>query len=219
MSPSLEWRRSCQVTSMSGPMVAAAGWLCRLTASVDSCETEPMPTSAESWGSTRVAARGSGAAVFGGSHALSAIRQQRSRRMRCLIPQNPFERRAPRAARTLPVMNALDELATILRPAGGGIFLFSTGKAEQLALQQRLYGAKSGEQVQAAFRERLARITSTRAVMLGIPSDVGAGFRRGANLGPQAIRLAMLERGVLPADLLDLGDVFVVPQLLHDEML
>jgi arginase family enzyme len=116
-------------------------------------------------------------------------------------------------------MNALDELATILRPAGGGIFLFSTGKQQQLALQQRLYGVKSEDEVQARFRERLAHIATARAVMLGIPSDVGAGFRRGANLGPQAIRLAMMERGELSPELLDVGDVFVVPQLLHDEML
>ncbi len=116
-------------------------------------------------------------------------------------------------------MTALDELATILRPAGAGIFLFSTGKAQQLELQKRLYGVTTEEEVQKKFRERLSKIASARAVMLGIPSDVGAGFRRGANLGPQAIRLAMLERGTLHKDLLDLGDVFVVPQLLHDEML
>jgi agmatinase len=116
-------------------------------------------------------------------------------------------------------MNPLDELATILRPAGGGIFLFSTGKAQQLELQRRLYGVQSEGEVQQRFRERLAQVASARAVMLGVPSDVGAGFRRGANLGPQAIRLALLERGRLPSGLVDLGDVFVVPQLLHDEML
>ncbi|MBK7862936.1 MAG: arginase family protein [Archangiaceae bacterium] len=116
-------------------------------------------------------------------------------------------------------MNPLDELATILRPAGGGIFLFSTGKAQQLALQQRLYGVSSEAEVQQKFRERLELIPKARGVLLGIPSDVGAGFRRGSNLGPQAVRLALLERGTLHAGLLDLGDVFAVPQLLHDDML
>jgi agmatinase len=62
-------------------------------------------------------------------------------------------------------------------------------------------------------------------VLLGIPSDVGAGFRRGANLGPTAIRARLLEEDpgfparARAAGLVDLGDVFVVPQLLHDEML
>ena len=60
--------------------------------------------------------------------------------------------------------------------------------------------------------------------MLAIPSDVGAGFVRGANLGPQAIRAALLEQYPdFPEEsrakgLVDLGDVFVVPQLLHDDM-
>lgn len=116
-------------------------------------------------------------------------------------------------------MNPVDELATILRPAGGGIFLFSTGKAQQLALQQRLYGATSEQQVHDAFRKNLEKIASAKGVVLGIPSDVGAGFRRGASFGPQALRLELMKRGKLPSTLLDLGDVFCVPQLLHDDML
>src|SRR4051812_21706049 len=99
-------------------------------------------------------------------------------------------------------MTPLDELATILRPAAGGIFLFSTGKAQQLELQRRLYGVKSEDEVQQKFRDRLAQLMTAKAVMLGIPSDVGAGFRRGANLGPQAIRLALLERQKLHPGLL-----------------
>jgi agmatinase len=122
-------------------------------------------------------------------------------------------------------MTPLDELALLLRPAGGGLYLVSTGRAEQLALQRRLYGAASDGDVDARWREALARIPTARAVMLGVPSDVGAGFRRGANLGPQAIRTALLdadpsfpERAARDG-LVDLGDVFVVPQLQHDEML
>jgi len=62
-------------------------------------------------------------------------------------------------------------------------------------------------------------------VILGVPSDVGAGYRRGANLGPQAIRTALIAsdpdlRGWLDRrGVVDIGDVAVVPQLLHDEML
>lgn len=116
-------------------------------------------------------------------------------------------------------MNPIEELATILRPAGGGIFLFSTGKEQQLALQRQLYGVKTEEEAKAKFRERLEQISQAKGVMLGVPSDVGAGFRRGANFGPQAIRLALLQRRQLSEALVDLGDVFVVPQLLHDDML
>lgn len=118
-----------------------------------------------------------------------------------------------------------EELALLLRPAGGGIHLVSTGKAEQLALQRRLYGAPSEEEVARRWREDLERVASARAVLLGIPSDVGAGFRRGANLAPSAIRTRLLDEDpelgerLRAARVVDLGDVFVVPQLLHDEML
>lgn len=122
-------------------------------------------------------------------------------------------------------MRLAEELAPLLRPAGGGIHLVSTGKAEQEALQRRLYGAGSEAEVSARWREDLARAPAARAVLLGIPSDVGAGFRRGANQGPAAIRARLLEEDpgfaarARAAGLVDLGDVLVVPQLLHDEML
>lgn len=122
-------------------------------------------------------------------------------------------------------MTPLDELALLLRPAGGGLYLVSTGRAEQLALQRRLYGASTDAEVDDRWRAALARIATAKAFVLGIPSDVGAGFRRGANLGPQAIRTRLLEE--VPSwpsrsqelGVVDIGDVFVVPQLLHDDML
>ena len=89
-------------------------------------------------------------------------------------------------------MNALDELATLLKPAGGGLYLVSTGRAEQLALQRSLYGVSSDEAVLGAFQKNLEKIASAKGVLLGIPSDVGAGYQRGANLGPQAIRSRLL---------------------------
>ena len=122
-------------------------------------------------------------------------------------------------------MTAIEELALLLRPSGGGVHLVSAGRDEQLAAQRKLYGVSSDEAVQSRFRDRLSRIGAARAVLLGVPSDVGAGYLRGANQGPLAIRTRLLEED--PAwlsraggsGLLDLGDVFVVPQLLHDDML
>ena len=118
-----------------------------------------------------------------------------------------------------------EELELLLRPAAGGIHLVSTGRAAQLALQQRLYGVDSEAAVRARWSAAIARLPEARGVILGIPSDVGAGFRRGANLGPQVIRETLLE--LVPdwparleaAGIVDIGDVFVVPQLLHDDML
>lgn len=122
-------------------------------------------------------------------------------------------------------MTPEDELALLLRPAGGGVHLVSTGRAEQLALQRRLYGAQSEKEVDARFRESLARIKDAKAFVLGIPCDVGAGFRRGANLGPQALRTRLVDDMPSYPDkarelgIVDIGDVFVVPQLLTDDML
>ena len=142
-----------------------------------------------------------------------------------LIPTARARVRAGRAAARLVTVSPREVLMHLLRPAGGGIHLVSTGKAEQLALQRRLYGADDEAGVRARWRDDLARIPAARGVLLGIPSDVGAGFQRGANLAPGAIRARLLEEDPGFADraralgLVDLGDVFVVPQLLHDEML
>lgn len=124
-------------------------------------------------------------------------------------------------------LSPLDELKLLLRPAGGGLYLVSTGKAEQQALQRRFYDAATDVDVTAKFEATLARIAdpSTKIVVLGIPSDVGAGFRRGANLGPQSLRMKLLEddarwpEQMAARGILDIGDAFVVPQLLDDDML
>ena len=122
-------------------------------------------------------------------------------------------------------MTPLRELELLLRPAGAGLFTVSTGKAEQVALAQRLYGVHRPEDIVPAWRDALGKLTSARVVVLGIPSDCGAGLVRGAAFGPQAIRTEMLrqrpdlaqwaaERGIV-----DLGDVPAIPQLLVDDML
>jgi agmatinase len=118
----------------------------------------------------------------------------------------------------------LEELSQLLRPAGAGLHTVSTGKAAQLALQRALYGVASEGEVEAAWQRSLAAIARARVVLLGIPSDAGAGLVRGASYGPQALRSALLEDpGWKPwaeaAGVVDAGDVRVVPQLLSEEML
>ncbi len=117
------------------------------------------------------------------------------------------------------------QLEAMLRPSAGGLYVVSTGHAAQLEIQRHLYGVSDEADIQARFVAALDRIASARSVILGVPSDVGAGYRRGANLGPQAIRAAMIAadpdlRGWLDRrGIVDIGDVAVVPQLLHDDML
>jgi agmatinase len=101
----------------------------------------------------------------------------------------------------------------------------STGRAEQVELQKQLYRARSENEVGERWREALRRISDARVLLLGVPSDVGAGFLRGANMGPSGIRTALLAARpdypdwLAAKGIVDIGDVFVVPQLLHDEML
>ncbi|HTT70212.1 MAG TPA: arginase family protein [Anaeromyxobacteraceae bacterium] len=122
-------------------------------------------------------------------------------------------------------MQAQDELRLLLRPAGGGLYVVSTGREEQLAVQRRIYGGVSENDVARRWQEALAQARGARAFLVGVPSDVGAGFLRGANMGPQAIRerLVLEDPGFFlraaEKGLVDAGDVFVVPQLLHDDML
>jgi arginase family enzyme len=123
------------------------------------------------------------------------------------------------------VTTPIDELTQMLRPAGGGVHLVSTGREEQLALQRRIYGVTTESEVEQRFRATFAQLAHAKILLLGVPSDVGAGFRRGANLAPSALRIALLEahpdwpEWAAANGVVDVGDVRVVPQLLHDEML
>jgi arginase family enzyme len=130
---------------------------------------------------------------------------------------------------SLARVHPLDELKALLRPAAGGLYLVSTGVAAQLEVQRLIYGIRdegdAAPEIAKQFERRLEALATAKGILLGIPSDVGAGFRRGANLGPQEIRRTLLRNeSDWPAQcealgVVDIGDVFVVPQLLHDSML
>jgi arginase family enzyme len=110
---------------------------------------------------------------------------------------------------TLDPAAALDELALYLRPPGQGIHTVSSGKAELLAKSRAYLGAEP-----ESWRAQLDAVLTAEVALLAIPSDTGAGIVRGAARGPEAIRAALEQ-----APVLDLGDVFCVPQLLDEDML
>ena len=119
----------------------------------------------------------------------------------------------------------MDDLARFLRPAGGGIHTVSTGRADREALQRRIYDAADADGVQRRWAEALASLGRARVAVMGIPSDCGAGLVRGAAFGPEGVRRALLEAApdfvarAARAGVVDVGDVFAVPQLLADDML
>jgi agmatinase len=118
-----------------------------------------------------------------------------------------------------------EDLSRLLRPAGGGVYTVSSGRAQQEALQRTLYQAPDAAGVEARWRAALAEVPRARVAILGIPSDCGAGLVRGAAFGPAGVRQALLK--LVPdfpaqaarAGIVDVGDVFVIPHLLTDEML
>ena len=118
------------------------------------------------------------------------------------------------------------ELEAMLAPAAGGVFVISTGLRQTRALQRTLYGAASDDEVIPRWHAALRRIPEARVAILGVPSDCGAGFTRGANKAPAVLRQTLLDHpdhpvfdpGQDPGRVIDVGDVRVVPHLLSDEM-
>lgn len=132
-------------------------------------------------------------------------------------------------------LSALAELDLLLRPAAGGMFLQAQGWDAETALQRRLYGIEQGTsstltaeheaQILQRSRAKRALLSSARVVLLGIPSDLGSFCQRGASFGPTAVRAALLDEDpgwftrAEAAGLVDIGDVLVAAQLLHDDMI
>ncbi len=117
-------------------------------------------------------------------------------------------------------LTALEKLRLFLRPAGRGIHTHSTGGGYAANLQRMLYGTDQSKEVASKWEDTLQTIRRAEIILLGVPSDVGAGVMRGANFGPIGVREAYLSKyKSYPRNLADIGDVICVPQLLHDEML
>ena len=118
------------------------------------------------------------------------------------------------------MLSGLERLRLFLRPPGKGIYTVSTGGGYAATLLKVLYGSSDPVNVQNHWEEALSKVRRAQFLLFGIPSDTGAGILRGSNFGPIGIREAYLHKyGLYPKTVVDLGDVVVVPQLLHDAML
>lgn len=118
--------------------------------------------------------------------------------------------------------NRFRELQQMLAPAGGGVHVVTTGLAETRAVQRAIYNADSNDEVVPRWHAMLQRLSEARVAVLGVPSDTGAGFIRGANRAPAALRHHLLSQRTHPlfADgVIDAGDVRVVPHFLSEDML
>lgn len=104
----------------------------------------------------------------------------------------------------------------LLCPPGNGVFTVNTAKERKEKLHQLLY--PGSRDVVQSWQAQLDQLTLERPTLLGVCSDTGGGILRGANWGPLFLRLALKEEAPqLRYD--DLGDVRVIPHLLHDKYL
>jgi agmatinase len=104
----------------------------------------------------------------------------------------------------------------LLCPPGHGVYTVNTASDRKKKLENLLY--PNTQDSRSAWLESLEKFSPKAVCMLGLCSDTGGGILRGANWGPLFIRLALKEDYPHLA-YQDLGDVRVIPHLLHDKYL
>lgn len=110
-----------------------------------------------------------------------------------------------------------NKLTQCLCPPGNGVFTVNTAKERKEQLHKAIFGQSIN--IENLWKESLDQLPeSSNAVILGIASDCGGGILRGANWGPLFIRSSLLEQ-YPEITAFDLGDVRVIPHLLHDKYL
>lgn len=108
-----------------------------------------------------------------------------------------------------------------LVPPGEGVFTVHTASDKRENLQRKLFGpdAVKDKRVRELWEKSLeTTLPQAKCVIFGIASDAGGGIQRGANWGPLFLRETLINsKDDLRA--YDVGDVRVIPHLLHDKYL
>ncbi len=110
----------------------------------------------------------------------------------------------------------MKDLPQLLTIPGSGVFTVNTGKEKKERLLEAYYKTKNTDKAREKWLKTFDKVSTDVPWVLGIPSDNGGGIQRGANWGPLAIREELLD---LRKEFMDLGDVRVIPHLLHDKYL
>ncbi len=110
----------------------------------------------------------------------------------------------------------MKHLTDLLTLPGNGVFTVNAGKEKKEKLLKAYFGTKDSNIAQAKWQKKISRLSSEVPWVIGIPSDSGGGIQRGANWGPLVLRREILD---IKDRFLDLGDVRVIPHLLHDKYL
>jgi len=114
-----------------------------------------------------------------------------------------------------PRNDHLKNLSKILTPPGNGVFTVHTAKEKKESLFKAYYNSIDVNIVQKKWEKHLSKLKTDKPHLFGIPSDNGGGIQRGANWAPLVIRELLLNN----KNFYDIGDVRVIPHLLHDKYL
>ena len=113
-------------------------------------------------------------------------------------------------------MNIKEKAEHYLCPPGEGIHTFAAGGERKKMLWRNVSDAAEWRKL---WRERLESLESTDSTLLmGVCSDAGGGILRGAAWGPLYVRSQILKE-MERLKIFDVGDVRVIPHLLHDKYL
>ncbi len=110
----------------------------------------------------------------------------------------------------------MKDITQLLTLPGSGVYTVNTGKEKKEKLLSAYFGTKDPEKARPKWEKIFSKLKTDKPWVIGIPSDNGGGIQRGANWGPLALRKELLEDH---KDFIDLGDVRVIPHLLHDKYL
>lgn len=110
----------------------------------------------------------------------------------------------------------MKDIQNLLTLPGNGVFTVNTAKEKKEKLLSAYYGTTNVEKARTKWEKSLEKLSPEVPWVIGIPSDNGGGIQRGANWGPLVIRQELLNDRKM---FMDLGDVRVIPHLLHDKYL
>lgn len=110
----------------------------------------------------------------------------------------------------------MKDLPQLLTIPGSGVYTVNTGKEKKERLLSAYYGTKDPEKARTKWLGSFEKLSTKKPWIVGIPSDNGGGIQRGANWGPLVLRELLLN---FRSKFIDLGDVRVIPHLLHDKYL
>jgi len=114
-----------------------------------------------------------------------------------------------------PRNDHLKNLSKLLTPPGNGVFTVHTAREKKENLFKAYFDSTELNVVQKKWEKNLHNLNTDKPHLFGIPSDNGGGIQRGANWAPLIIRELLLNN----TNFYDIGDVRVIPHLLHDKYL